>query len=74
MKKLILLSVFGLLLGMQSVEACSINAAGSCGGSECTDGKECTKVSVGECKCVKPKPNSSDEKPAEEPKKAEEKH
>ncbi len=63
MKKLVVLSVivlFSICLNMQSARACSITAAGSCGGSACSDGNECKKVSDIECKCVKTRVDSSD--------------
>ena len=38
--------------------ACSITAAGNCGGSECDKGYTCTKTDDVTCKCVKDKPKA----------------
>lgn len=42
-----------LLLASSPLWACSINAAGTCGGDPCPTGETCKKVSDFECKCVK---------------------
>lgn len=54
--------------------ACSITAAGNCGGSECPAGESCTKTDEFTCKCVKNKTEKEvkkhktpAEKPAEQP-------
>lgn len=61
-----------LTLFAPAAMACSITAAGNCGGSECSAGESCTKTDEFTCKCVKNKTEKKKrkkqaEKPAEPP-------
>lgn len=42
-----------LTLFAPAAMACSITAAGNCGGSACSAGESCTKTDEFTCKCVK---------------------
>lgn len=55
MRHLAYFAIFSALLfaATQPAGACSITAAGSCGGSACDDGYSCRKVSDFECSCIK---------------------
>ena len=67
----ILALTLSLFLLTPLAQACSINAAGSCGGSACTAGKTCTKTDDVTCKCVKNKSAGKKHKAAKSDKSAE---